>query len=84
MDGWMDGGRNFSPRVYFCDHGSWFFFPSTIVVKGKGNECWERWDDVYPFFSPASAIPTKLVDLCSSFFFLPRKSREKSLSLFLE
>lgn len=66
MDGWMDGGRNFSPHIYFCDHGSriFFFFSSTIVVKGKGNECWERWDDVYLFFSPSLGIPTKLVDLC--------------------
>lgn len=29
-----------------------FFFPSTIVVKGKGNECWERWNDVCLFFPP--------------------------------
>lgn len=84
MDGWMDGGRNFSPRVYFCDHGSWFFSPQRSLLRGKETNVGNVGTMFIHFFSPASAIPTKLVDLCSSFFFLPRKSREKSLSLFLE
>lgn len=65
MDGWMDGGRNFSPHVYFCDHGSWFFSPQRSLLRGKETNVGNVGTMFIHFFLPLGNSD----ETCRSLFF---------------
>lgn len=81
MDGWMDGGRNFSPRVYFCDHGSWFFSPQRSLLRGKETNVGNVGTMFIHFFLPLRQFRRNLSIFVLLFFFF-RENLGKNLFLF--